>query len=417
VATRAIYTEMGLGAGPIDDPYRLFAELRRETPVRSGDVMVEFGAPSFLAPEDSRPKFTLFRYDDMVRALRDAESFSSRFWEEPGAREQPAGMTMDGIDHRSWRTLLTPVFGRKAVAVADRQIIQPITQRFAESIAANGNRADLVGYAHRFPMEITYELVGLEDDGAGSFDRFEELALTSVLAIHANPDPELRARNTARAKQAGDELLEWVTATVSRRRAEGATGTDLISHAIRSERASGRIDDSQIAMFIRTIASGAVDNTSRQFLNTLTCLLERPELLDAVRNDRTLLPLALLEAERYETPALTAPRITTREMEIGGTAIPADAFILLVLASANRDPAAFADPDTFDIDRQGPTPLTFGLGRHLCPGINTARAEIGAAIGALLDRLPNLRADPDREPPRLVGAPVRRPQTLPVVWD
>lgn len=416
MSTREIYAEMGFDPGVVEDPYGLFAELRRETPVRAGDVMIECGAPSFLAPDDSRAMFTLLRYDDIAGALRDAVTFSSKFWEEPGPRGQSSAVTMDGDEHHSWRTMLTPVFGRKALGMWEEQVIMPVAQRCVEELAAAGDHADLVDFAHRFPMLMTYEIIGLHADGPGAFERFQELTLTLLLGILVNPDAEQAAHNAALARQAAHQLHEWVVGTVERRRSDGASGTDLISHVIRAERESGKLDDQQIALFVRTIASGATENTTRQFLNTMTCLLERPELLSAVRDDDTLLALALTEAERYETPALTVPRLATQEIEMRGTVIPAGAFVLLVIGSANRDPDAFPDPDTFDIDRSGPPPLTFGLGRHRCPGINLARAEITAATKALLDQLPNLRLDPASQPPRIAGTPFRRPPTLRVIW-
>jgi cytochrome P450 len=401
-----------------EDPYPLFAELRTDAPVRSGDVLVDAGLPSFTAPGDPRPRFTMFRYEDISDALRDHETYSSRFWEEPGPRKWAASLKMQGSEHRAWRKALTAVFGPKAVGVWNATIVGPIAQRCGEEVAArDSKKADLVDYALRFPLLMTYEIIGLSSDRPGQFERFQQLASDILLTVHVDPDPVQMARNVARAKAASDEIFAWLLETIGRRRADGALGSDLISHLIRSQDETGERDDEQLAHFGRSILQAATDNTTRQALNAITCLLVRPEVLEEIRSDRTLLLPALVEAERYESQSLVAPRVTTREVEVGDTTIPEGAFVLLVFASGNRDPEAFDQPDSFDIGRAGPHPLTFGLGPHVCPGMNLARSEIAAAIGALLDVLPDMRLDPDEEPPRVVGAPYRRPESVPITWS
>ena len=198
---------------------------------------------------------------------------------------------------------------------------------------------------------------------------------------------------------------------------DGAERDDLISHMIRSEFEGGRLDDEQIANFIRTLLPAATENTTRQFLNCLTLLLQRPQLLDAVGQDRSLLPGALAEGERFDGPVAVLSRISTRDVEVAGVAIPEGSGVALVVNSANRDEDAFADADTFEIHRKAGVPLVWGLGRHVCPGMNTARSEIGAALEAMLDQLPNLRLDPDAPPPVIRGVHARGPAALNVVWD
>jgi cytochrome P450 len=412
-----VTTQISPGRTLIEDPYRLFSELRRETPVREGDVMVEFGAASFTSPDDKRPRFTLFRYEDIGRALRDSTAFSSRFWEEPGPREWTASLKMQGDEHRAWRMMLTQVFGPKAVQVWDESVIRPTAHRCAEELLAQGGRADLVEFALRFPLLMTYEIIGMSSSHPGEFERFQALAGDLLVTVLVDRDPDRMARNVVRAKTASDEIFAWLLETIARKHAEGAEGSDLISHMIRAQAASGARDDEQLARFGRSILQAATENTTRQFLNTATCLLLRPALLDAVRVDRTLVKPAIVEGERYESQSLTAPRVAVEEVELCGTVIPVGAFVLLAIGSGNRDPEAFPDPDTFDIGRSGRPSLTFGLGPHVCAGLSVARAEIGAALEALLDVLPGLRLDPDEEPPRIVGAPYRKPPSLLVVWS
>jgi cytochrome P450 len=124
-----------------------------------------------------------------------------------------------------------------------------------------------------------------------------------------------------------------------------------------------------------------------------------------------------VEGERFDGPIATITRITARDVEVAGVLIPEGAGISLMAGSANRDPDAFPDPDVFDIHREGPMPLVFGLGRHVCPGMNIARSEMATTMLEMFDQLPGLRLDPDAPPPVIRGVHARGPATLRVVWD
>jgi cytochrome P450 len=149
----------------------------------------------------------------------------------------------------------------------------------------------------------------------------------------------------------------------------------------------------------------------------MVCLLERQELLAEIRENSDLVMPALREGERFEGPLVVQPRLCTKDVSLRDVDIPAGSAILMCLASGNRDDEAYADPDSFQIHRDGPHPLTFGLGAHLCPGMNTSRLENKALLDALLATLPNLRLDPSVPPPSVHGFHFRAPQVLHVVWD
>ncbi len=421
-AGAAIFAEISesYGSGAIDDPYPLFTERRQTTPVMAGDIMVELGLPSAAAAHQAeRRTFTLFRYDDISGALRDAGTFSSSIWIE--LFEPLLGrviLGMDGEEHRAWRGLLMPVFTRQSVRTWDETILRPVARQYVDEMEP-AKHADLVEFAFKFPLRVIYEIIGFTDDPE-AYEEFQATALSILLALAVETDPakaELMARNIGRAVQAAQDLYAGVKPVVERKRAEGATGHDLISHLIRTEFEGGKLDDEQITVFVRSILPAATENTTRQFLNTLTLLLERPTLLDAVRRDPEKLMPAIVEGERCETPAMVVPRITTRDVEVRGVTIPAGSAVLLALGSGNRDEEAFPNPDEFRIDRPGPHPFAFGFGAHICPGMSTARLEIRAMLEALFDRLPNLRFDPDVEQPRIRGVNFRGPSSLPVVWD
>ncbi len=127
---------------------------------------------------------------------------------------------------------------------------------------------------------------------------------------------------------------------------------------------------------------------------------------------------AIEEALRLETPLLNITRLATRDTEISGTPIPAGSTVMLMLAAANRDETRFAEPDRYDIFRENPKPhISFGQGPHACIGTHLARLEMRVSLNLLLDRLPNLRLDPDGDDPHIRGQVFRSPTSgLPVLF-
>lgn len=424
VTSEELFAELSenFGAASEFDPFAHYAERRRAQPVMAGDIMAELGLPSFAGGGGTRPVYTLFRYADIVAALRDHKTFSSALWLdlfEPLAGRSILGM--DGEEHRAWRSALLPVFTRKAVAEWTESIVVPTARDAVARLRASGDRrADLVDFAQRFPMRIIYEIIGLPGDEE-IYERFQVLAVSTLIALAPQTDPskaDLAIRNFQRATEAAEQLRQMIAPIVAARRAEGATGKDLISNMIAADFGGGRLNDAQITDFIRGLLQAATDNTTRQFLNTTLLVLERPkEVRDAVRDDRSLLPAAMIEAERYDGPVALLTRITTRDTVVRDVKIPAGSGISLVVNSANRDEDAFTDPEVFDIRRNEATPLVFGLGRHACAGMNIARSEIQTVLEVMFDQLRNLRLDPDAPAPTIRGVHARAPERLPVVWD
>jgi cytochrome P450 len=145
----------------------------------------------------------------------------------------------------------------------------------------------------------------------------------------------------------------------------------------------------------------------------LTGLLSNPQQLEAVRNNRGLVPQAIEEALRWDGPVLIQTRLTTRDVELGGVKIPAQAFIDVAAGAANRDPQRFPDPDRFDIFRKpAHRHFAFAFGPHVCIGQHLARVEMTRALNAILDRLPKVRLDPAKAAPEIKGIMMRAPKHI-----
>jgi cytochrome P450 len=162
-----------------------------------------------------------------------------------------------------------------------------------------------------------------------------------------------------------------------------------------------------------------VETTARSIPSLVRRLLAHPAQLEEVRRDRALVGPAIQEGLRFDAPSHQSVRSATRDMEIAGVTIPAGAMVIANLASANRDEARWSDADRFDINREPLQHLSFAAGPHMCLGQHLARLESAIALGALLDRLPGLRLDPERALPeaRVGASGMAVLAALPVAFD
>jgi cytochrome P450 len=151
--------------------------------------------------------------------------------------------------------------------------------------------------------------------------------------------------------------------------------------------------------------------------NALTALLTHPEVMQRVRANRSLLPQVIEETLRWETSVTQVSRCATADTEVGGCPVPKGAAISVITGSANRDTERYEHADEFDIDRPTLNHMAFGTGQHQCLGMHLARLELRVGLDCILNRLPNLRLDPDQPPPEIMGLAFRGPESIPVFFD
>jgi cytochrome P450 len=151
--------------------------------------------------------------------------------------------------------------------------------------------------------------------------------------------------------------------------------------------------------------------------SALAALLTHPEVLVRVRENRDLLPAVIEETLRWETSVTMVSRVATVDTEVAGCPIPAGTPVNVVTGSANHDESRFPDAETWRLDRPSQPHLAFGWGPHLCLGMHLARLELRTGLSAILDRLPNLRLDPDWPAPTIQGLAFRGPDALHVLFD
>jgi cytochrome P450 len=217
-----------------------------------------------------------------------------------------------------------------------------------------------------------------------------------------------------RGLRASQELYEYFCGIISERRS--APSDDVISVLAGAELEGKRLTDDEICAFLRLLLPAGAETTYRSSSNLLFGLLSNPDQLDALRNDRALLAQAIEEGLRWEPPLLTIMRTATRDTVVDGVEVNAGATIVVNMGSANHDEKVWENPDAFDIFRPPRQHMAFAWGPHMCLGLHLARMETRVALNRVLDRLPDLRLDPDADAPYITGMTFRAPNALPVVW-
>jgi len=309
---------------------------------------------------------------------------------------------MDPPEHLRHRALVAKAFRARVLDQWSDTIIGATVSELIDAFAGDGH-ADLVPQlTFPFPVRVIARILGLPE---ADWPRFYRLS-TELIAV---------MRNWDRAVAAGQELRGYFAEIIADRRRH--TRDDLVSQLIEAEVDGRRLGDDEIYPFLLLLLPAGAETTYRSSSNLLFGLLSRPDQLDAVRADRDLVPQAIEEALRWETPALTVARTATVEVELGGVRIPAGGFVAISLGAANRDPGRYVLPDVFDVFREGQQHLSFGDGAHKCLGMHLARLETRVLLNAVLDRLPGLRLDPGAEDPHIHGLLFRSPPNLPVRFD
>ncbi len=384
-------------SGNVRDPFPELARLRREEPIQRIDM-------SAMPGEEGKPVFIVYRHEEAQQMLRDNETFSSaviiQAFGDVFGRQVMLGM--DEPDHGRHRALVSKAFTQKALARWEDELVGRVGNELIDGFAGRG-KADLVKeFTFPYPTRIIAGLLGLPEEDFPQFQRWS----ISLLSFTVYPE---------RGKAASETLVEYFTPILEARR--GEPRDDMISLLADAEIDGEKLADEEIFSFLRLLLPAGVETTYRSLGNLLFALLSYPEQLDAIRADRSLLPQAIEEAVRWNPPLLTITRVATRDTELGGVQIPAGSSVMPMIGSANRQDDRYPDPDKFDVFRQARGHLGWGHGVHVCLGMHLARLEMRTAVNLLLDRLPNLRMDPDGDDPHIRGQVFRSPTSLPVLFD
>lgn len=390
------------------DPYPRYAALRREAPCHH---------------HPSRDVWMVSRHQDVMAVLSDPRAFSSAGGAGYQRVEDPerAGILIasDPPRHTSLRRFLQPAFSadalarleafveRTAEATVDRALAAGSAgaRSAAGPAAADPPGASLVdavtALAEPLPVAVAAELLGLPLEDAGAFPGWSDAVFRTM-----GPLDDDEAARTGAVLGA---FIGWLLPLLQGQhlRADGLAAT-ILSEAS----GAGTLSEGEAVSLVVSLFAAGIDTTVHAMGNGLAALAADPAAWDALRAAPERVPAAVEEMLRHDAPIQAFFRSATRAVTIAGVAIPAGARVMALFGSANRDPARWADPDAFRLDRDSKSHLAFGAGIHLCVGAPLARMEMTALLRALLGRVRRLELA--AEPQRRARAVVRGYAQLPL---
>jgi cytochrome P450 len=375
-------------------PYPVWEQARGECPV----IQV-----SGMSLGVDGTTFQVTRWDDVEHVLRDPETFSSSInAEHIGQFMGDLILAMDGKEHRSYRNLVAPAFRASQLEKWGDSMIAPTIGGLLDDIAPLGH-ADLVrDITSKYPVRVICAIVGVPVEDSAQFHEWAE-------QINGGPlHPEV-------GMKASRAMREYLEPLVEDRR-ENPCG-DLLSDLVHAEVEGEQLSDERIYGFLRLLLPAGAETTFRVMGNALTALLTNADVMARVLADRSLLPLLIEETLRWESSVTQVSRVATRDTEIAGRPVPAGSSVSVITGSANHDATRYDHAEEFDLDRTTQVHIAFGTGPHQCLGMHLARLELRTGLDAILDRLPNLRLDPDEPSPLIQGLAFRGPVSLPVLFD
>ncbi|WP_055586322.1 cytochrome P450 [Streptacidiphilus griseoplanus] len=396
-ARRAHRTPAELGFDPwspafVAHPYDVYARLRDHAPV------------AWYEPSN---QWLVSRHADVGALLRDrrlGRSYLHRFSHEEFGRTPPPPehepfhtlnghglLDLEAPDHTRIRRLVSKAFTPRMVESL-RPAVRRIATGLVGGLVADGGGDLVAGVAEPLPVAVIAEMLGIPE---GDRPLLRPWSAAIVGMFELNPTPEAADR----AVRASIEFSGYLRALIAERRR--APGDDLVSALIAAHDEGDRLSEQEMVSTCVLLLNAGHEATVNTTANGWWALLRNPDQLAALRADpEALLPTAVEELLRYDTPLQMFERWVLDDIEIAGVTVPRGAEVALLFGSANRDPARFAEPDRLDLARTDNPHITFGAGIHFCLGAPLARLELAESFGAVLRAAPGLRlvAEPGWQP-------------------
>ncbi|MGW2785480.1 cytochrome P450 [Streptomyces populi] len=375
----------------VADPYPAYAELRAR-----GRVHYYEPTNQWLVPHHA----------DVSALLRDrrlGRTYQHRFTHEDFGRTAPPpehepfhvlndhGMLdLEPPDHTRIRRLVSKAFTPRTVERL-RPYVEGLAGELVDRLVEAGGGDLLTDVAEPLPVSVIAEMLGVPESERAPLRPWS----ADICGMYElNPSEEV-ARKAVRASV---EFTEYLRGLIEARRKE--PGDDLISGLIAAHDEGDRLTEQEMISTCVLLLNAGHEATVNATVNGWWALFRHPGQLAALRADHALIPTAVEELMRYDTPLQLFERWVLDDIEIDGTTVPRGAEIAMLFGSANRDAAVFEDPDTLDLSRAENPHISFSAGIHYCIGAPLARIELAASMSALLTKAPGLR---------LAGEPVRKP--------
>ena len=384
------------------DPYPILEDIRENHP-----IYFQEGLNSWV----------ISRHEDIKSALRNPSFTTENYsWQLEPVHGRSI-MQLDGSEHRHTRAVVIPTLRGAQLRENFESIVMNNSQQLIDAWRYDGKVELVSQFTQRLPLSVIIDVLGLDPQDKGKFHRW----YNDIHDYFTNTtgDPDL----TAAGLRAHDELKAYMMPLIQDRKEHPRD--DLISQIVHAEVNGERMSDIDIKSYISFLLVAGSESTDLQMANMWLRLLENPDQLQAVREERSLIKAAFAESLRHTAAVLMIMRQAAEDVEFHGVTVPAGSTVTLLLAAANRDPRKFSEPDTFNIfrddlqtDREftgAANHMTFSLGRHFCIGTYLAAMEAETATNQLLDAMDDI-AFADGHVPQEVGNFVRAPRYMPLTF-
>ena len=385
-----------LSAGMAQDPYPDYARLRERSPVHRSRLM---------------NAWVFSRYDDVDTVLRDHRRFSNDPRKRTLSRRQqailpgPDDYTMlflDPPDHTRLRALVNKAFTRRAVNALEPHI-RGLVSSLLDEVDPNG--FDLMeAVANPLPVIVIAEMLGVPPEDRARF-RVWSAQRARLL------EPTISPRERKIAAEAGKAFADYFRPIIQARRA--APESDIVSALAQAEEEGDVLTEHEMLNMLRLLLIAGNETTTNLIGNGLLALLRNPGELERLRADPSLIPAAVEELLRFDSPVQTDFRGALEDCEVNGAPVRRGENVVLLIGAANRDPSAFEEPDRLDVGRSEGSHISFGRGIHHCIGAPLARLEGRIFLEVLLERFASLRLLAER-PAYRGGVVLRGLESLPV---
>jgi cytochrome P450 family 142 subfamily A polypeptide 1 len=345
------------------------------------------------------------RYDDVVALERNSEVFSNAVnGSRPNTPRNSSMIDQDDPRHKMQRRFVAQGFTPSAIK-AKEEHVRSICRSLIDGLIDRGG-CDLVHeLAAPLPTILIAEMLGVRPEDRDVLQRWMDTMIGAADGGQYVTDAVAEAHM---------EFVVYTLEVMEARRA--APADDLISTLVSEEIDAEKLDDDALVSEALLLLVGGGETTRNVISGGMEMLLRDPQQRDRLAADPSLIPAAVEESLRWVSPILNMNRTATRDFELHGETMREGDQVLLMYASANRDPAVFDAPETFDATRTPNLHLAFGFGPHFCLGSSLARLEIRVMFEELLARLPTMQLASDEPLPRSWSSFIRGPRRMPVVW-
>ncbi|MFG2382765.1 cytochrome P450 [Streptomyces avermitilis] len=373
------------------DPYPAYAELRAK-----GRVHYYEPTNQWLVPHHA----------DVSALLRDrrlGRTYQHRYTHEDFGRTAPPAahepfhtlndhgmLDLEPPDHTRIRRLVSKAFTPRTVEQL-KPYVAKLAGELVDRLVAAGGGDLLADVAEPLPVAVIAEMLGIPESDRAPLRPWS----ADICGMYElNPPKDVAAK----AVRASVEFSDYLRELIAERRKE--PGDDLISGLIAAHDEGDRLTEQEMISTCVLLLNAGHEATVNATVNGWYALFRNPDQLAALRADHSLVPAAVEELMRYDTPLQLFERWVLDEIEIDGTTVPRGAEIAMLFGSANHDPEVFRNPEKLDLTREDNPHISFSAGIHYCIGAPLARIELAASMTALLEKAPTLglAAEPKRKP-------------------